>query len=90
MSDLQSEWQDHHRQAVFESSPRALSGQIAAAEEAVFLRMEELRASSDRQVVRRAIEDAIHLLSVLKNEMLRSTIAIETEQRLWLGDLNSR
>jgi hypothetical protein len=90
MSDLQSEWQDHHRQAVFESSPRDLSGQIAAAEEAVFLRMEELRTSSDRPVVRRAIEDAIHLLSVLKNEMLRSTIAIETEQRLWLGDLNSR
>jgi hypothetical protein len=40
--------------------------------------------------VRQAIEDAIHLLSVLKNERLRSTIAIETEQRLWLGDLNSR
>ena len=90
MSDLQSEWLHHHRQAVFESSPRDLSGQIAAAEEAVFLRMEELRTSSDRQVVRRAIEDAIHLLSVLKNEMLRSTIAIETERRLWLGDLNSR
>ena len=90
MSDLHSEWQDHHRKAAFESSPRDLSGQVAAAEEAVFLRMEELRASSDRQVVRQAVSDAIHLLSGLKNKMLRSTIAIETEQRLWLGDLNSR
>jgi hypothetical protein len=90
MSDLQSEWHDHCRQAMFESSPLDLSGQIAAAEESVFLCMEALRTSSDRQVVRQAIEDAIHLLSVLKNERLRSTIAIETEQRLWLGDLNSR
>ena len=90
MSDLQSEWQGRRRKAVFESSPLDLSGQVAAAEEAVFLRMEELRTSSDRQVVRQAIEDAIHLLSVLKNELLRSTIAIETEHRRWLGDLNAR
>jgi hypothetical protein len=90
MSDLQSEWQDHYRQAMFESSPLDLPGQIAAAEDAVFLRMEQVRTSSDRQVVRQAIEDAIYLLSVLKNELLRSTIAIETEHRLWLGDLNTR
>jgi len=89
MSELQSGWQDY-RQAMFETSPRDLAGQIAAAEEAVFLRMEELRTSSDVQIERQAIEDAIRLLSVLKNEILRSTIAIETEQRLWLGDLNSR
>jgi len=90
MSDLQSEWQGRRRKAVFESSPLDLSGQVAAAEEAVFLRMEELHTSSDREVVRQAISDAIRLLSGLKNKMLRSTIAIETEQRLWLGDLNSR
>jgi hypothetical protein len=89
MSDLQSGWQDY-RQPMLETSPRDLAGQIAAAEEAVFLRMEELRTSSDGQIERQAIEDAICLLSVLKNEVLRSTIAIETEQRLWLGDLNSR
>ena len=90
MSDLQSEWQDHYRQAMIESSPLDLPGQIAAAEDAVFLRMEQVRSSSDRQVVRQAIDDAIHLLSVLKNELLRSTIAIETEHRRWLGDLNAR
>ena len=90
MSDLQSEWQDRLRKAVFESSPLDLSGQVAAAEEAVFLRMEELDTSSDREVVRQAISDAIQLLSGLKNKMLRSTIVIEIEQRLWLGDLNSR
>jgi len=90
MSDLQSEWQDHYRQALLEKSPLDLAGEIAAAEEAVFLRMEELRTSSDKHVERKAIEDAIRILSVLKNEMLRSAIAIETEHRLWLGDLNSR
>jgi hypothetical protein len=89
MSGLQSEWQDY-RQAMLETSPLYLADQIAAAEEAVFLRMEELRNSSDGQVKRQAIEDATRLLSVLKNEILRSTIAIETEHRLWLGDLNSR
>jgi hypothetical protein len=88
--DLQSERQDLYRQAISETSPLDLAGQIAVAEEAVFLGMEELRASSDGQVERQGIEDAIRLLSVLKNEMLRSTIAIENEQRLWLGDLNSR
>jgi hypothetical protein len=44
-----------------------LAGQIAAAE-VVFLPMEELRISSDGQVERQAIGDAIRLLSVLKNE----------------------
>jgi len=90
MSDLHSEWQDRHQKALFESSPLDPSGQVAAAEEAVFLRMEELDTSSDQEVVRQAISDAIQLLSGLKNKMLRSTIAIEIEQRLWLGDLNSR
>lgn len=39
MSDLQSGWQDS-RQAMLETSALDLAGQIAAAEEAVFLRME--------------------------------------------------
>jgi hypothetical protein len=85
MSKPRSGWQDY-RQAIFETGPRDLAGQMAAAEEAVFLRMEELRTSSDGQIERQAIEDAIRLLSVLKNEILRSTIAIENEQKLWLGD----
>jgi hypothetical protein len=87
MSELQSGWQDC-RQAMLETSPLDLAGQIAAAEEVIFLRMEELRTSSDGQIERQAIEDAIRLLLVLKNEILRSTFAIETEQILWLGDLN--
>ena len=69
MSDLQSEWQDCG-QAMLETSPLDLAGQIATAEEAVFLRMEELSASSDGQVERQAIEYGIRLLSVLKNEIL--------------------
>jgi hypothetical protein len=43
--------------------------------------MEELRISSDGQVERQAIKDAIRLLSVPRNEILKSTIAIEAEQR---------
>ena len=74
---------------MLETSARDLAGQIAAAEEGVFLRMEDSYQFGNGRSSTRAIEDAIRLLSVLKNEMLRSTIAIETEQRLWLGDLNS-
>jgi hypothetical protein len=37
MSDLQSEWPDHYRQAISEKSPVHLAGQIAAAAEVVFL-----------------------------------------------------
>ena len=44
--------------------------------------LEELRISSDEQVERQAIKDAIRLLSVLRNEILKSTITIEAEQRL--------
>ncbi len=41
MSDLQSDGQEHYRQAVLETSPLNFDEQLAAAEEAVFLRMED-------------------------------------------------
>jgi hypothetical protein len=76
MCDPQSDGQEHNRLAVLETSPLDFDEQLAAAEEAVFLRMEELRTSADGQLERQAIEDAIRLLSSLKREMLKSTIAI--------------
>jgi hypothetical protein len=90
VSDPQSDPQEHYRQAVLETSPLGFAEQVAAAEEAVFLRMEELRASADGGLERQAIEDAIRLLSALKGEILKSTIAIETNQSPELGTSNSR
>jgi hypothetical protein len=78
MSDLRLDGQEHYRQAVLEAGPLAFDEQLAAAEEAVFLRMEELRSSADGQIQRQAIEDAIRFLSVLKGEILKSTIGTET------------
>ena len=80
MSESQLDGQEHYRQAVLETSPLDFDEQFTAAEEAVFLRMEEVRASGDGQLGHQAIEDAIRLLSALKGEILKSTIAIETNQ----------
>ena len=80
MSDLQSDGLEYYRQAVLETSNLNIDEQLAAAEEAVFLRMEELSASGDDRLGHQAIEDAIRLLSALKGELLKSTIAIETNQ----------
>jgi hypothetical protein len=90
MSYLQSDGQEHYRQALLETSPLDFDEQLAAAEEAVFLRMEELRASGDGRLGHQAIEDAIRLLSALKGEILKSTIAIETNQIPDLDTSNSR
>lgn len=90
MSDLRSDGQEYYLQALLETSQLNFDEQLAAAEEAVFLRMEELRASADGRVQRQAIEDAIRFLSVLKGEILKSTIGIETEQGPELDTSNYR
>jgi hypothetical protein len=90
MSDLQSDGLEHYRQAVLETSTLDFDEQLAAAEEAVFLRMEELIASGDGRLGHQAIEDAIRLLSALKGEILKSTIAIETNQISNIDTSNSR
>ena len=90
MSDLQSDGPEHYRQAVLETSTLDFDEQLAAAEEAVFLRMEELSAGGDGRLGHQAIEDAIRLLSALKGEILKSTIAIETNQIPDIDTSNSR
>jgi len=90
MSDRQSDGPEHYRQAVLETSTLDFDAQLAAAEEAVFLRMEELSASGDDRLGHQAIEDAIRLLSALKGELLKSTIAIETNQIPDTDTSNSR
>jgi hypothetical protein len=89
MSDRQSDGPEHYRQAVLETSTLDFDAQLAAAEEAVFLR-KELSASGDDRLGHQAIEDAIRLLSALKGELLKSTIAIETNQIPDIDTSNSR
>jgi hypothetical protein len=90
MRDLPSNGQQYYRQAVLETSSLDFDEQLAAAEEAVFLRMEELSAGGDGRLGHQAIEDAIRLLSALKGEILKSTIAIETNQIPDVDTSNSR
>jgi len=82
MTDRHSEWHENYRQTILEGDSVEFAEQAASAEEAVFLRMQELRTGSDRVMECQAIEDAIRLLSVLKREILKNTIALETQHKL--------
>ncbi len=72
----QWEWQDYYLEAFLDSNPLNLVGRIAAAEKAVFLRTEELRASSGGEVERQALADALSGLSILKRD-IKSPIGIK-------------
>jgi hypothetical protein len=69
MSDLQWQWQQEYQVALLEMNPRNLLGRVATAEKAISLRAEALRARSDGQAERKAIEYAMRGLSVLKREI---------------------
>jgi hypothetical protein len=73
MSDTQWKWQEFYLEALLDTDPRNLANHVAAAEEAIYLRTEELRASSDGQAEWRAIADALNGLSILKREIKSST-----------------
>jgi hypothetical protein len=80
MSDLQSEWQDHYQGAIRDKSTGPSWADCGGRRSRLFAHG-RITYQFNGQIERQAIEDAMRLLSVLKNEMLRSTIAIETEQR---------
>lgn len=59
-------WQELYRAALVELCPEELGGRIAAAENAIMLRLAELReGDSGFEEERRALEDAMRSLRVL-------------------------
>jgi hypothetical protein len=79
MSDTRWGWQDYYLEAFLETNSLKLVGRIAVAEKAIFLRAIELRGSSDAEVERQAIANAVSALSILKRES-NSSIGIKAEQ----------
>jgi hypothetical protein len=63
---LYPEWQDEFRAALLELDTEKLRERVAAAETAIFNRLQAISRSSDAHAERQAIEDALASLRVLK------------------------
>jgi hypothetical protein len=64
------EWQQEYQVALLELEHEKLLERVAAAETAIFQRLQALSQSPDDQAERQAIEDALAGLRVLKREKL--------------------
>ena len=64
------EWQGPFREALLEIDREELQTKMMKAEEAIFVRLQQLAGSSDSEAERQAIADAISALRVLKTEKL--------------------
>jgi hypothetical protein len=64
------EWQALYRDALLELNPARLAAQVAAAEEAIFLRLQRLGRSPATHEELMAIEDALSSLRALKKDRL--------------------
>jgi hypothetical protein len=84
VSNLQWEWREHYRVALLETNPLNVLQLVAAAEEAIFLRMLELSVGSGGKPERQALADAVSVLLILKRER-QSPQGIKPEQRPELG-----
>jgi hypothetical protein len=72
MSDLEyPEWQEPYRAALLELDAERLVQRVNAAETAIYLRLQELRMSSDGFLERKAIQDALNGLHVLQTKRLK-------------------
>ena len=67
---LYPEWQGEYRAALMELDPKKMLERVAAAETAIFKRLQTMSRSSDNHAERQAIEDALTGLRVLKKENL--------------------
>ena len=67
---LYPEWQNQYQAALVEFDREKLSERLAAAETAIFNRLQTISQSSDHQAERQAIEDALAGLRVLMREKL--------------------
>ena len=65
------DWQEKFNAAVLETDPKKVSQYLKAAEAAIFFRLQAMSASPDEQEERDAIDHAVHMLRVIKREMMR-------------------
>ena len=63
-------WQNEYQAAIVELDRKKLPEQVAAAEAAIFKRLQDLSHGSDDFAERQAIEDALHGLRVLQRDEL--------------------
>ena len=67
---LYPEWQNEYAAALVELDREKLPQRVAAAEAAIFNRLQAISQSTDHQAERQSIEDALAALRVLKRENL--------------------
>jgi hypothetical protein len=65
---LYPQWQNEYAAALVELDREKLPERVAAAEAAIFNRLQVISQSSDHQVERQVIEDALAALRVLKRD----------------------
>ena len=63
---LYPNWQKQYEAAILERDPEKLAGRIAAAEIAIYNRLNQISQDSDHHTERHVIEDALESLRVLK------------------------
>ena len=63
-------WQNEYQAALIELDRKKLPERVAAAEAAIFKRLQQLSQDSDSYAERQFIEDALHGLRVLKRDEL--------------------
>ncbi len=64
------EWQNDYEAAIGEPDREKLAERVAAAENAIFIRLQTISQSADHRVERQAIENALASLRVLKRDKL--------------------
>ena len=68
---LYPDWQNEYQAALIELDLKKLPERVAAAEAAIFKRLQQLSHDSDSFAERQVIEDALHGLRVLKRGQLK-------------------
>lgn len=64
------EWQNDYEAALAEPDRERLAERVAAAETAIFIRLQTISQSADNRAERQAIENAAAILRVLKRDKL--------------------
>ncbi len=67
---LYPEWQNEYQAALLELDTEKLRGRVAAAETAIFNRLQAISQGSNHTAERQAIEDALASLRALKRDNL--------------------
>jgi hypothetical protein len=67
---LYPHWQNEYQAALLELDCEKLAGKVAAAEAAIYQRLQDLSQNSDHHTERHVIEDALASLRLLKRDEL--------------------